>query len=69
MMIWSRVTAEDTEKWVGSQYFGGSRNRVYRYVSVKWKKNSGMIFRCLTLITSGWWYHLLKQEELRKERF
>ena len=69
MMIWSRSIAEDREKWMSSQYFGGSRNSIYRYVSVKWKKNSGMIFGCLTLITSGWCYHLLRQEELRKERF
>ena len=59
MMIWSRSIAEDREKWMSSQYFGGSRNSIYRYVSVKWKKNSGMIFGCLTLITSGWCYHLL----------
>ena len=69
MTIWSRIIAEDTEKWMGSQYLGGSRNSIYRYVSVKWKKNSGMIFGCLTLITSGWCYHLLRWEELRKERF
>lgn len=69
MMIWSRIIAEDTEKWMGSQYFGGSRNSVYRYVSVKWKKNSGMIFGCLILITSGWCYHLLRREKLRKEKF